>query len=69
MHISELKTAIHRIDQIKKVEEADGNLYLSVSKDFNPGELNRLAFEKGIILTHLVKRQKSLEAEFLEITK
>ena len=67
--ISQLKSAIHRIDQIKKIEEADGNLYLSVSKDFNPAELNRLAFEKGIVLTHLVKRQKSLEAEFLEITK
>ena len=67
--IESLKDAIHRIDQIKNIEEANGNLHLSVSKDFNPAELNRLAFEKGIILTHLVKRQKSLEAEFLEITK
>ena len=67
--IAGLKNAIHRIDRIKKIEEADGNLYLSVGKDFNPAELNRLAFEKGIVLTHLVKKQKSLEAEFLEITK
>ncbi len=67
--IDGLKAAIHRIDQIKSIEEANGNLHLSVSKDFNPAELNRLAFEKGIVLTHLVKRQKSLEAEFLEITK
>jgi ABC-2 type transport system ATP-binding protein len=61
--------AIHRIDRIKNVERKGERLYLSVAKDFNPGELNRLAFEKGIVLTHLVKKQKSLESEFLEITK
>lgn len=67
--LNSLKTAIHRIDQIKKIEEKNGHLHLSVPKDFSAAELNRLAFEKGILLTHLVKRQKSLEAEFLEITK
>lgn len=64
-----LQNAIQTIDTIKKVDETDQYIELSVPVDFNPGELNRLAFQKGIVLTHLVKRQRSLESEFLEITK
>lgn len=31
--------------------------------------LNKLLFEKGIIVSHLVKRKESLEEQFLELTK
>ncbi len=31
--------------------------------------LNKMLFEKGIILSHLVKRRESLEQQFLELTK
>ena len=33
-----------------------------------PSELNRLMFDKGITLSHLVKQKESLEEQFLEIT-
>jgi len=32
-------------------------------------EVNKLLFEKGITLSHLVKRKESLEEQFLELTK
>ncbi|MAN59397.1 MAG: ABC transporter ATP-binding protein [Flavobacteriaceae bacterium] len=32
-------------------------------------EVNRLLFDKGIVLSHLVKRKESLEKQFLELTK
>ena len=32
-------------------------------------ELNKLLFDKGITLSHLVKRKESLEEQFLELTK
>ena len=32
-------------------------------------ELNTMLFEKGIVLSHLVKRKESLEQQFLELTK
>lgn len=64
-----LYDALHSIDRIKRIDRHEKILELSVYKDFNTGELNRLAHAKGIVLTHLVKRQKSLESEFLEITK
>jgi len=31
--------------------------------------VNRLAFEHGIVLDHLVSKRQSLEMEFLEITR
>jgi len=64
-----LKGTLHAIGTIKRVAENEKFIELSVPADFDTAELNRLAFEKGIVLTHLVKRQRSLEAEFLEITK
>jgi ABC-2 type transport system ATP-binding protein len=33
------------------------------------GELNRACFEKGIVLTHLQLRKRSLESKFMELTK
>jgi ABC-2 type transport system ATP-binding protein len=66
--MSALQDAIKTIETVRKVGETDQYIELSVPVDFNAGELNRLAFQKGIVLTHLVKRQRSLESEFLEIT-
>ena len=31
-------------------------------------DINKAAFEQGIVLTHLVGRKRRLEEEFLEIT-
>jgi ABC-2 type transport system ATP-binding protein len=33
------------------------------------GELNRFCFEKGVVLTHLQLRRRSLESKFMELTK
>ncbi len=48
----------------------DGELYLlSVESDFKPEDLNRKAFEERILLSHLKLRKRSLEEEFLSLTK
>ena len=41
--------------------------YLNNSMDAS--EVNRLLFEKGITLSHLVKRKESLEEKFLQLTE
>ena len=52
------------VNQISK----DGEfLVLQVEEDTSIEAINQYAFSKNIILTHLKKRRKSLEAEFLEI--
>ena len=54
---------------IKSIERINGHYLLYVDPRLMPHELNASAFAAGITLTHLVARQKSLESEFLEITK
>jgi len=57
---------IDRIDSIKK----DGDLLIAYLKEpLNSSELNKMLFNKGIILSHLAHRKESLEEQFLEITK
>ncbi len=41
----------------------------SLKEGFSTADINLLAFQKGITLTHLVAKKPSLESEFLEITK
>jgi ABC-2 type transport system ATP-binding protein len=31
--------------------------------------LNKMSFDKGVVLNHLVKRKESLEESFLNLTK
>lgn len=54
---------------VQKMERKGGRLELELSPGGLPAELNRLAFEHGIVLDHLVLKPSSLEIEFLEITR
>jgi len=56
----------YKISDLKKNE---GMLLFKIDADFSSGELNKLAFENGITISHLVTKKRSLEQEFLEITK
>ncbi len=40
-----------------------------LKEEMEAEQLNRALFEKGIVLTHLVKRKESLEEQFLTLTK
>ena len=66
--IPALITFLSDIPQINKMERKNGLITLFVDPSLNAATLNKLAFEKGLILTHLVVKPKSLENEFLEIT-
>jgi len=52
-----------------KITRKDNRLILELALGRSPEDLNRLAFENGIILDHLVQKKQSLEVEFLEITR
>lgn len=54
---------------VHKVTRENGKLLLYTDESLTPGEINRLAHQAGILLTHILTQHKSLEAEFLEITK
>ena len=63
-----LKNMLSNDSRISKLEEKEGKLFLFVDNEFSTAEINQMAHNNGITLTHLVAKAKSLESEFLEIT-
>jgi len=47
----------------------NGTLTAYLKEEMNAEEMNKMLFEKGIVLSHLVKRRESLEEQFLTLTK
>ncbi len=56
------------VNYITKIENRAHLLSVSVKQGFGAYDLSQLAFEKGIVLTHLIEKKRSLEQEFLQIT-
>lgn len=64
-----LKTSLSKSDIVSDVRQENGYLIAALRKGKSIAELNKFAFEKDIILHHLISRKKSLEAQFLELVK
>ena len=43
-------------------------LIATLKKEISSTEINKYLFEKGFVLSHLVKRKPSLEQQFLDLT-
>ena len=75
-HILELKAsdidllnnALNELSMITSVRKDRDKIIVEINESGNAEQLNKLLQEKGIILTHLFAREKSLEKFFLEIT-
>lgn len=63
-----LRGVLQGANFIKKIETDNGRLVASIQDNFSAFDLSRLAFENGIILTHLAEKKRRLEDEFLAIT-
>ncbi|MBK9014902.1 MAG: ATP-binding cassette domain-containing protein [Saprospiraceae bacterium] len=53
---------------VNSITEKNKLLQLQVSPELTATQLNKLAFDNGLVVSHLVMKPKSLESEFLEIT-
>ena len=63
------KEVLKNLDFVDKIKAIDNDLVrIFLSRDLDTAEFNKLCFEKGIVLTHLVKRKESLEEQFLKLT-
>ncbi|WP_411031440.1 ABC transporter ATP-binding protein [Spongiimicrobium sp. 3-5] len=51
-----------------KVTVANGLITAFLKEELNAIDLNKMLFDKGVILSHLVKRKESLEEQFLTLT-
>ena len=64
-----LKALLATIPEVQSVSEKEHFCLVVCQPGFQAATLNQVAFQQGILLTHLVSKNKSLESEFLQITK
>lgn len=67
--LSLLQTMANDIPGVKHVSVKGDLLMLSLAEAATAGSVNRFYFDKGIVLTHLNLKKKSLESQFMELTK
>jgi len=51
-----------------KIKVEDGLITAFLDEPMDAKSVNKLLFDNGIVLTHLVKRKESLEEQFLQLT-
>lgn len=66
--MAQLKTFLADLNIVKSLKITDKLIEITVNQDIDVSYINRLAFDHGILLSHIAGRKKRLETEFLEIT-
>lgn len=66
--MAQLKTFLADLNIVKSLKITDKLIEITVNQDIDVSYINRVAFDHGILLSHIAGRKKRLETEFLEIT-
>ncbi|WP_299099564.1 ABC transporter ATP-binding protein [uncultured Winogradskyella sp.] len=64
----ELVSILNAHPNIEKVKEEGELITAFLNQPMSASDFNKLMFDKGILLSHLVKRKESLEEQFLQLT-
>jgi len=64
-----LQAALEGHSSFGNLKKEGDTLVAYLNEPMDASEVNKLMFNQGIILSHLVKRKESLEEQFLELTK
>ena len=67
--VENLKSFLEKNASFGKIESNNGLITAYLKEEMDAQELNKMLFEKGLVLSHLVKRKESLEEQFLTLTK
>jgi len=62
-----LSDAIKTYPAFKSLVATQEKIQVYFASDVDPGELNQFLFQRGVTLTHLSERKRSLEQHFLEL--
>jgi ABC-type multidrug transport system ATPase subunit len=62
-----LELALKQVDFVENIQEEGDKYIIKLKSSISQAELNSFFFNKGIVLTHLALRKKSLEKYFLEL--
>ena len=63
-----LKMILQKYPNIDEMKEEDGKIIITSKAIIDPSDLNKFLTENNIYITHLVKRNHSLEEQFLQLT-
>ncbi len=66
--LNALRAIVEQIDGVLEVTAIDHHLQVAFTNGITAKEVNRFCFEKGIVLSRLNVKRRSLETTFLEIT-
>lgn len=66
--ITGLQNALQSMPGIKKIRLSDNTLQLTCDANTDTAQINEFCIGKGIVLSHLLLRKKSLETKFMELT-
>jgi ABC-2 type transport system ATP-binding protein len=64
----ELIVLLEKHEAILKVSKDHETIIATLNRNISATEINRILFDKGFVLSHLVKRKPSLEQQFLDLT-
>ncbi len=67
--INRLEEPLSRAGMVKSLEWKGDELVVVCNPSTSASEINKFAFENGVVLSKLLLVQKSLEAQFLELVK
>ena len=65
---SELISILENHKLFDKIKTEDDLITAFLTEPMSASDFNKLMFDKGIVLSHLVKRKESLEEQFLQLT-
>ncbi len=65
----QLKSALKGSSLVKEIETENGVLILTLNEKVEPAEINSFAFDKKLVVHHMLSRKRSLESQFLELVK
>jgi ABC-type multidrug transport system ATPase subunit len=66
--VLKLQHILQQMPGINKVAVADSKLLLSFDKGVSAAQINEYCIERGVVLSHLMLKAKSLESKFMELT-
>ncbi|WP_420319920.1 ABC transporter ATP-binding protein [Flagellimonas sp.] len=66
--LDKLEKLLEKNASFGKITRENGTLTAFLKEEMNAEELNKMLFDNGMVLSHLVKRRESLEEQFLTLT-
>ncbi|WP_190809349.1 ABC transporter ATP-binding protein [Flagellimonas sp. S3867] len=67
--LDKLEELLEKNASFGKITRENGTMTAFLKEEMNAEELNKMLFDEGMVLSHLVKRKESLEEQFLTLTK